>query len=124
MMMSYIISASTMIGASLVFYRLFLRRETFYQANRWILVICILLSFALPLVPVPQQFSWRKTEQSVKAANPFIIPEINKTIEPNLVTDPLKVPTTKPAQEKESVWSFMDNINWTDLLVYLYITGV
>jgi len=64
MILPYIINAALVLGACLVFYKLLLRRETFYTMNRWLLIVCLFISFALPLLRVPQQFSLRKKENS------------------------------------------------------------
>jgi beta-lactamase regulating signal transducer with metallopeptidase domain len=47
--------------ACLAFYKLLLRRETFYKVNRYMLIVCLVISFALPLLQVPEQFSLRKS---------------------------------------------------------------
>jgi hypothetical protein len=57
MMLPYIINVALVLAACLAFYKLLLRGETFYKVNRWMLVICLAISFALPVLQVPQQFS-------------------------------------------------------------------
>lgn len=61
-MIPYIINAGLILTGCLAFYKLLLTRETFYRLNRYILVSCLLISFSLPLVRVPQQWSFRKAE--------------------------------------------------------------
>lgn len=61
MILSYIINVALVLGACLAFYKLLLRRETFYKVNRWLLIVCLAISFALPLLQVPQEFSLRKS---------------------------------------------------------------
>jgi hypothetical protein len=53
--------------ACLAFYKLLLRRETFYKVNRYMLIVCLVISFALPLMQVPQQFSFRKPGNQVES---------------------------------------------------------
>jgi hypothetical protein len=60
MILPYIINVSLILVACLAFYKLLLRRETFYKANRFLLIACLAIAFALPLLQVPQQFSLRK----------------------------------------------------------------
>jgi len=60
MILPYIINAALILATCLVFYKLLLRRETFYKVNRYMLITCLAISFALPLLQVPQQFSLRK----------------------------------------------------------------
>src|SRR5215831_17105353 len=57
MMLPYFVNVGIILGACLAFYKLLLRRETFYGINRFLLIACLALSFALPLLKVPQQFS-------------------------------------------------------------------
>ncbi len=56
-MLPYIINVALILGTCLAFYKLLLRRETFYKVNRFLLIVCLVISFALPLLKVPQQFS-------------------------------------------------------------------
>ncbi|HLG41539.1 MAG TPA: M56 family metallopeptidase [Chitinophagaceae bacterium] len=60
MNLPYIINAALVLAACVVFYKLLLRRETFYRVNRYMLLLCLAVSFALPLLQVPQEFSLRK----------------------------------------------------------------
>lgn len=62
MTVPYIINVALILAACLVFYKLLLRRETFYRVNRYMLVGCLVVAFALPMLQVPQQFSLRKTD--------------------------------------------------------------
>lgn len=61
-MIPYIINAGLILAGCLAFYKLLLQKETFYKLNRYVLVTCIVVSFSLPLLPVPQQWSLRKAE--------------------------------------------------------------
>ena len=60
MNLPYIINVAIILLACLAFYKLLLRRETFYKVNRYMLIVCLGISFALPLLQVPEQFSLRK----------------------------------------------------------------
>ena len=66
MTLPYIINAALILGACLAFYKVLLRRETFYRVNRFLLMLCLALCFALPLLRVPQQFSLRQSAVSSK----------------------------------------------------------
>lgn len=79
-MIPYILNVGLVLTACLAFYKLLLKKETFYSANRFLLMLCLLIAFSLPLLRMPQQFSLRKTETVSTTAN-NILP-INK-IEPN-----------------------------------------
>lgn len=57
-MIPYILHVTIIITACFLFYKIFLQKETFFQLNRWTLLACVIISFLLPLIPVPQQWSW------------------------------------------------------------------
>lgn len=57
-MIPYILHVTVIITACFLFYKLLLQNETFFRLNRWTLLVCVGVSFALPLLPVPQQWSW------------------------------------------------------------------
>jgi hypothetical protein len=59
-MIPYILYTALILSACLLFYKLLLQKETFFQLNRFVLLGCMILAFILPLLPVPQQFSLRK----------------------------------------------------------------
>lgn len=60
MTLPYIINAALILAACLAFYKVLLRHETFYKANRWLLMVCLGVSFSLPLLKVPQEVSFRR----------------------------------------------------------------
>lgn len=57
-MIPYILHVSILIAAGVLFYRLALKRLTFYVLNRWVLLSCLVAAFLLPLLPVPRVLSW------------------------------------------------------------------
>ena len=61
MNLPYIINVALILLTCLAFYKLLLRRETFYRANRFLLIACLAIAFVLPLLNVPAEFSLRKT---------------------------------------------------------------
>ncbi len=67
-MIPYILYVSLMLTGFLIFYKLLLQKETFFNLNRAVLLSCMLLAFTLPLLPVPQQFSFRKAPASISIA--------------------------------------------------------
>src|SRR6185369_7547464 len=75
MILPYIINTALILATCLAFYKLLLRRETFYKVNRYMLIACLAISFALPLLQVPQKFSLRKplsNEEAVRSQKPAI----------------------------------------------------
>lgn len=79
-MIPYILYTALILSACFIFYKLLLQKETFFYLNRYVLLFCMVLAFALPLVPVPQQLSFRKNI----AAEPVEI---------------IKIPTDNASQE-------------------------
>ncbi|ABQ06227.1 M56 family metallopeptidase [Flavobacterium johnsoniae] len=69
-MIPYILYTALILSACFLFYKLLLQKETFFHLNRYVLLFCMVLAFTLPLIPVPQQLSFRKNavEQSIEAA--------------------------------------------------------
>jgi hypothetical protein len=63
-MIPYILHVALLISVCLIFYKLLLQKETFYRLNRVVLVFCLALSFALPLVPIPQQWAFRESPKT------------------------------------------------------------
>lgn len=70
-MTPYIITVSIILAGCLAFYKTLLVKETFFRLNRFVLLACLLLSFGLPLIPVPQQLSILKNTVSVQTIDYF-----------------------------------------------------
>src|SRR5436190_311122 len=64
MILPYMVNVALILGTCVVFYKLLLRRETFYRVNRYMLITCLAISFALPLLQVPEQFSLRNDRET------------------------------------------------------------
>src|ERR1700744_848940 len=58
-MIPYVLHVALLISICLIFYKIFLQRETFYRLNRVVLLICMGLSFVLPLITIPQSWTLR-----------------------------------------------------------------
>jgi hypothetical protein len=77
-MIPYILHVSILIAATFLFYRLLLKKLTFYALNRWILLSCLMAAFILPLLPVPGQWSWR-TPAADAGAGASALPAVSGT---------------------------------------------
>jgi hypothetical protein len=79
-MIPYILHVTVITTACFLFYKLLLQKETFYLLNRWTLLGCLAVSFALPLLPVPRDWSWR----SAWMATPVrpVAPPVKERVEP------------------------------------------
>ena len=51
--MEYLLKSSAVVAIFYLCYKVFLQRETFFQSNRWFLLIGLLVAFALPLIVIP-----------------------------------------------------------------------
>jgi hypothetical protein len=81
------------------FYWVVLRKNTFFVANRFYLLLSVLVSFLLPFVKIKHNYN-------LETALPYTLNEL-----------PLE--TIKPAVYQP----FMYNINWIDVLAVIYLIG-
>src|SRR3954469_23427925 len=81
-MIPYILHVALLISVCLLFYKLLLQRETFYRLNRLVLVFCLALSFVLPFISIPQQWSLRNSITPVVASHDEVKPLQPTIIEP------------------------------------------
>ncbi|WOD44332.1 M56 family metallopeptidase [Hwangdonia lutea] len=51
--MEYLLKASAVIAIFYLCYKLFLQRDTFFESNRWFLLLGLVTAFALPYVVIP-----------------------------------------------------------------------
>lgn len=94
-MIPYILHVALLISICLLFYKIFLQRETFYHLNRVILLICLLLSFALPLITIPEAWTLRTPpEQAVTVQQQA--PEIYPLVQ-------VKIPAQHLPQQKSVI---------------------
>jgi hypothetical protein len=116
-MIPYILYASLILTACLIFYKLLLQKETFFHLNRLVLLMCMVLAFILPLLHVPQQVSFRKTPATVNITSPeppVYMDNIAKPADANVHT------TVEPMQQNQII-NFEQVKQW---LIYLYWFGV
>lgn len=117
-MMFYVLSVALILTGCLVFYKLLLQNETFFPLNRYVLLVCLVLSFSLPLIPVPAQFSFRKASVEVPLT-------INAPMAP-AVDVPQEKSTLKATANTENndKGSFFKDISILKLVLWAYWLGV
>lgn len=119
-MMFYVLNVALILAGCLVFYKLLLQNETFFPLNRFVLLICLALSFGLPLIPVPQQWSFRKANVEVRA----VIDDSHAPV----VDVPQPAPTVQPkatiSTGHEQHDSFFKDISIPKVLLWAYWLGV
>src|SRR6187397_29543 len=123
MILPYIINVAVILLACLAFYKLLLRRETFYKVNRYMLIVCLVISFALPLLQVPQQFSLRKPATTSVVQKPTLIVTEQVQQQPPAVQQEAKNADTgnNLAQSSSVKFSFAQLMTW---LFWIYWFGV
>jgi hypothetical protein len=140
MNLPYIINVAVILLACLAFYKLLLRRETFYRVNRYMLIVCLVISFALPLLQVPGQFSLRKAEvvnrQSSIVNREATKNDLSQTVDKKQPVTTNQQPVTSStvkqdpqasdkgnnlAQSSSAKFSFAQFMNW---LFWIYWFGV
>src|SRR5688500_17474912 len=117
-MIPYIIHVALILAGCLLFYKLLLQKETFYRLNRIVLLVCLLLSFSLPLLPVPEQWSFRSAEQPVGVS---ITDAVFTTAAPAPAAAPAVAPETTSAKNAAGPTRLQQAATW---VWYLYWFGV
>ncbi len=56
-MIPYLLHSSILLSGCFIFYWLFIRKETLFKLNRWVLITSILLCLTLPLISIPEDWS-------------------------------------------------------------------
>jgi hypothetical protein len=115
-MIPYILYTALILSACLLFYKLLLQKETFFRLNRFVLLVCMILAFILPLVPVPQELSLRKDALVTNVS--LAKGTVDKKQTSQLQLQP--VPEVFVEQAKQT-FDFNMLLKW---LVYLYWFGV
>lgn len=132
-MIPYILHVALLISVCLLFYKIFLQRETFYRLNRVVLLICLGLSFVLPLISIPQAWTLRLqpteavaiNQADIKPAQQATLPldqliqkQATEKVQP-VKTKQIVVAKEKPVVQEKPIWPIA--AKW---MVYLYWTGV
>ena len=117
-MILYALNVALILAGCFLFYKVFLQKETFFPLNRFVLLGCLFLSFSLPLIPVPEQWSFRKAN----AEAPFFKPEITNTEKQEVISvKSQKESANVSTVEEESVFK---NVSLLDVVVWAYWLGV
>ncbi len=120
-MIPYILYAALILTACLVFYKLLLQNETFFKLNRFVLLSCMALAFVLPLLHVPQQFSFRQITTDEITFVPVKQVVSTTVIQKETQAGKSKAAATGESFQKKTGFSFGQVMQW---LIYLYWFGV
>lgn len=115
-MIPYILYTALLLTTCFSFYKLLLQKETFFHLNRFVLLLCMTLAFILPLLPVPQQWSFRKNTTAV------IVSQESKSYTNN-TTPSIEQNTYSPVEssEEKQILTLQQLKAW---IIYLYWFGV
>lgn len=115
-MIPYILYSALILSACLVFYKLLLQKETFFYLNRYVLLACMLLAFIVPLIPVPQQLSFR----NAPAETAVVLPE-TQIIKNNSIQQKTESIQETPVAPTKQLINVEVVLQW---IIYLYWFGV
>ena len=63
--MEYLLKVSAVIAIFYLCYKLFLQRDTFFEHNRWFLLLGLVTSFLVPLFVIPNYIEYAPTETAI-----------------------------------------------------------
>jgi len=116
-MILYALNVALILAGCFLFYKIFLQKETFFPLNRFVLLGCLVLSFSLPLIPVPEQWSLRKVSEETPAFNL----QVKDSHKQEITTTPVKNTAPNVAKIEES---FFKDVSLLDVVVWAYWLGV
>lgn len=99
--MEYLLKSSAVIALFYLCYNFFLKKETFFEHNRWFLLLGILAAAIFPLIIIPIEI----------IIEPVAIPENNFIVPENTPINYQEINTAEP-------------FNWINLFSTIYISGV
>ncbi|WP_316802471.1 M56 family metallopeptidase [Pedobacter nototheniae] len=125
-MIYYLVTVALILTTCLVFYKALLQKETFFPLNRIILLSCLVLAFCLPLIPIPQQWSLRKTDSAfpvyvnIGQPNP-VKPSVVKEVPGKATPDTGNVEVVKESKsifKDFSIFKALTWIYWLGVMVF------
>ena len=146
-MTNYILHVALLLGLGFILYQVLLKKETFYSLNRMILASYLVLSFSLPLIHIPQNWSLKSvdsyatnakaTDQKSENATPtkqewdkgeklvkLDVTSNTKDTESTNIISAKKEEVIPPSTIKEKALSFITGINWKNAFKWTYLIGL
>jgi beta-lactamase regulating signal transducer with metallopeptidase domain len=122
-MIPYILHASLIIAVCLLFYKLLLQKITFFRMNRYLLQTFLLLAFALPLVQVPQEWSFRETEEPALSIlsippQPEGVAQTPEAAPPKAVAETVTPSTAASTFDGQLLFTWAIRIYWFGVAVF------
>ncbi|TCC93683.1 M56 family metallopeptidase [Pedobacter frigiditerrae] len=120
-MIFYALNVALILAGCFLFYKVLLQKETFFPLNRFVLLGCLFLSFSLPLIPVPQQWSFRKANIEVSIFESKTKIQSSEQAVNSKTTQTVQAGSSKENNTKES---FFKDVSLLDVVVWAYWLGV
>lgn len=121
-MIPYLSYVALITAVSFLFYRLLLRRETYFRLNRWFFLGCLLCAFMLPLLPVPGAWSLRSRFQAqappraqISQSLPAASLSSRSTSSQSRSLQPLAPRSLPSVQSSQTGFSSTRPISWTSV---------
>ncbi len=97
--MDYLLKSSTVLIVFYLCYQLFLKRETFFETNRWFLLSGLVVAIGIPLIVIPNYIEYSVTETSGFTIN-------------STANDSIPIPTEP------------ETFEYLKLVFWIYVTGI
>lgn len=121
-MIPYSLHVAILLAVCLLFYKLLLQKETYYNLNRWILLGCLMLAFVLPVIQVPQKISlmsvFLKQDNTSLVTPDNPIKDRNEILQQNVIREQSAASVVQPNAGPQL--NKIDFIKWS---VWLYWAG-
>ena len=118
-MIIYLLNVAVIITTILVFYKLLLRNETFYKLNRMMLASCLIFAFILPLIHLPQQYSFREAPV-IQTEIPVVVSKPQTDLGASMKDFGQVVSIAAP----DSQAYFFQNLTFSKAMIWTYWIGV
>lgn len=115
-MITYLLQAAVITAVGWLFYKLLLQRETFFAANRLVLILLVAAAFAAPLLLVPRAWSLRAQWETAAPAQLPVAVNNNTSVTNPVGSTENPVVSTAPSQPAS--W------HWTQWVWLLYGIGL
>ncbi|MBC5772718.1 M56 family metallopeptidase [Pontibacter sp. KCTC 32443] len=142
-MFELLLKSSFAIGIAFLFYKLLLQQESFFATNRFYLIGCLALAFALPFVSLPKLISHQGylatvfqqaesvdesiAEESIAPTGTYSQQSISvpeRASQRSEVKPPQTAPASAATQVAEATQTATSEISWGFWVLILYLFGV
>jgi len=117
----YIVKSGGLLAGFFLFYHFLLRKDTFFNLNRWFLLGGLVISTLLPLCTIYREITIPKT---IVAPEPLVAPQVYKTVPVAEVASeaPVVLPSPVVPTSPEVVEVSEPPFDWGNLMLYVYLS--